>query len=90
MRWFVLTKASSNVVKGSAYSAEPGTTSILASAPKARTSLAAHSKINVNNKLIVTDSKKTNLAIYINKVVIDVTIVFYDSLLSIIDNLLVE
>jgi len=55
----VLTKASSNVVKGSAYSAEPGTTSILASAPKARTSLAAHSKTNVSNKIIVTRQQRT-------------------------------
>jgi len=55
----VLTKASSNVVKGSAYSAEPGTTSILASAPKARMSLAAHSKTNVSNYLIVTRQQST-------------------------------
>jgi len=55
----VLTKASSNVVKGIAYSAEPGTTSILASAPKARTSLAAHSKTNVSNKIIVTRQQRT-------------------------------
>jgi hypothetical protein len=57
----VLTKASSNVVKGSAYSAEPGTTSILASAPKARTSLAAHSKTNVSNKLIATRQQKSSI-----------------------------
>ena len=54
MRGIVLTKASTNVVKGSAYSADPGTTSILASAPKARTSLAAHPRTNVSNKLILT------------------------------------
>lgn len=39
-----LTQASSKVENGKAYSADPGTTSSLASAPKARTSLAAQLK----------------------------------------------
>lgn len=38
--WVKLTRASSNVEKGNAYSAAPGTRSSLASAPRARTSLA--------------------------------------------------
>ena len=45
-----LTSASSRVVKGMEYSAEPGTLSTLASAPKAKTNLSAQLRKDTDEK----------------------------------------